>query len=250
MVLTVTDTLRGQGPGRDQSALFGWWTRDGRVEGTLMWTGSHPPLLSAMPEPAARELADALAGRGTAVPGVNGPWTAAEWFAEAWTRRTGTASRVALRQGLYRLARLDVPDPPPEGAARIAAGADRGLVLDWFAAFHRAVGEHGEVNPAVVDGRLREGGIALWEAGGRPVAMAGRTSIVAGMARVAHVYTPAGHRRRGYGAAITAAITQAAQDAGATDIVLFTDLANPTSNGVYKRLGYRPVEDRVILAFS
>jgi predicted GNAT family acetyltransferase len=29
--------------------------------------------------------------------------------------------------------------------------------------------------------------------------------------------------------------------------VLFTDLANPTSNALCQRLGYRPVSDRVVL---
>ena len=29
-----------------------------------------------------------------------------------------------------------------------------------------------------------------------------------------------------------------------------TDLANPVSNSIYQRIGYRPVEDRVVLAFS
>ncbi|MEV4678910.1 GNAT family N-acetyltransferase, partial [Actinomadura sp. NPDC049382] len=70
------------------------------------------------------------------------------------------------------------------------------------------------------------------------------------VARIAPVYTPDEHRRRGYGAAVTAAATRAALDVGAEDVVLFTDLANPTSNGVYRRIGYRPVEDRVVLSFT
>ncbi|MFG1607450.1 GNAT family N-acetyltransferase [Actinoplanes sp. NPDC049265] len=37
---------------------------------------------------------------------------------------------------------------------------------------------------------------------------------------------------------------------GATDVVLFTDLANPTSNALYQRLGYRPVEDRKVVLFQ
>jgi predicted GNAT family acetyltransferase len=32
-------------------------------------------------------------------------------------------------------------------------------------------------------------------------------------------------------------------------VVLFTDLANPTSNALYQRLGYRPVEDRAVVEF-
>jgi predicted GNAT family acetyltransferase len=33
-------------------------------------------------------------------------------------------------------------------------------------------------------------------------------------------------------------------------VVLFTDLANPTSNALYQRLGYRPVTDRALLHFE
>ncbi|MGP4025017.1 GNAT family N-acetyltransferase [Actinomadura sp. 3N407] len=250
VALTVTEDMRVQGPGLYTDALFGWWAAGGAVEGTFVWTGSYPPLLSAMPEPAAAGLADVLAGQGAAVPGVNGSRAAAEGFAAAWRRRARTSSRVAMRQRLYRLDELDAPDPPPEGSGRVAGGGDRGLMLEWSAAFSRDVGEHGAVNTAMVDARIRQGAIALWEAGGRPVAMAWRSPVVAGMSRVSAVYTPAGHRRRGYGAAVTADATRAALDAGAADVVLFTDLANPTSNGVYRRLGYRPVEDRVMLAFT
>jgi predicted GNAT family acetyltransferase len=67
------------------------------------------------------------------------------------------------------------------------------------------------------------------------------------MARVAPVYTPPSLRGRGYAGAVTAAVSQAALDAGATEVVLYTDLANPVSNSVYQRLGYRPVEDRLML---
>ncbi|TDB91713.1 GNAT family N-acetyltransferase [Actinomadura sp. KC216] len=250
VALTVTGTLREQGPGVYGKTLFGWWADGGPVEGTVLRTGAYPPLLSAMPERAAQELARALARRGEAVPDVNGARAAAGAFAGTWLDETGAAGRVTMRQRLYRLDRLRVPDPPPDGAARVAGGADRALLREWFAAFDREAGGHGGVNPAVLDRRLADGCITFWEVGGRPVAVAGRTQAVAGVARVAPVYTPAGHRRRGYGAAVTAAVTRAALDAGAAGVVLFTDLANPTSNGVYQRLGYRPVEDRVVLTFA
>jgi RimJ/RimL family protein N-acetyltransferase len=61
------------------------------------------------------------------------------------------------------------------------------------------------------------------------------------------VYTPPGQRGQGYGGAVTVATSQAAREAGAREVVLFTDLANPTSNALYQRLGYRPVSDRVVL---
>jgi hypothetical protein len=50
--------------------------------------------------------------------------------------------------------------------------------------------------------------------------------------------------------AVTAAVSQAALDAGVREVVLYTDLANPTSNALYQGLGYRPVEDRAVLSFT
>jgi RimJ/RimL family protein N-acetyltransferase len=63
------------------------------------------------------------------------------------------------------------------------------------------------------------------------------------------VYTPPRARRHGYAAAATEAVTRAAFDHGAAEIVLLTDVGNATSNAIYQRLGYRPVHDRVGLAF-
>jgi predicted GNAT family acetyltransferase len=105
-------------------------------------------------------------------------------------------------------------------------------------------------NSAAVDERLGYGGLSVWEADGVPVSVAGITRAVVGMVRVGPVYTPPALRSRGYAGGATAAVSQAALDAGATQVVLYTDLANPTSNALYERLGYRPVEDRVVLAFE
>lgn len=43
---------------------------------------------------------------------------------------------------------------------------------------------------------------------------------------------------------------RAARESGAAEVVLFADLANPTSNGVYLRIGYEPVADRLLLRRS
>jgi predicted GNAT family acetyltransferase len=48
---------------------------------------------------------------------------------------------------------------------------------------------------------------------------------------------------------VTCTVSQAARDAGADQVLLFTDLANPTSNALYQRLGYEPVEDRAVWLF-
>ncbi|MFF7408337.1 GNAT family N-acetyltransferase [Streptomyces lydicus] len=49
---------------------------------------------------------------------------------------------------------------------------------------------------------------------------------------------------------MAAAVSQAAKDSGDKEALLFTDLANPTSNALCRRLGYRPVEDYLVRAFE
>lgn len=61
--------------------------------------------------------------------------------------------------------------------------------------------------------------------------------------RIGPVYTPPDRRRRGYASALTAATSQAELDKGRRFIFLFTDLANPTSNKIYRAIGYEPVID-------
>jgi predicted GNAT family acetyltransferase len=86
--------------------------------------------------------------------------------------------------------------------------------------------------------------------GGVPASIAGVSRQVAGVVRVGPVYTPAELRGHGHASAATAAVRRQALDAGTAEVVLFTDLANPVSNSIYQRIGYRAVEDRAVLTFS
>jgi predicted GNAT family acetyltransferase len=81
------------------------------------------------------------------------------------------------------------------------------------------------------------------------MAVAGVSPAAAGVARVGPVYTPPAARGRGYGSAVTATASQAAIDAGASHVVLYTDLSNPTSNAIYQAIGYRPDHDADEVAF-
>ena len=254
VMLSVTEDLllKAAAPGE---TLFGWWQPDGdQVRAAFMHTPDYPLLLSRVSGPAAAALARDLtadSGTGRRIPGVNAGQEAADAFAAAWRDRTGDAVAVYRRMRLFRLGELIPPRPWPEGTARLAAGTERDLLARWFGAFAREVGDPpGQDHGTAAAGRLAYGGITVWEAGGVPVSVVGRTRAVAGMVRVGPVYTPPELRGRGYAGAATAAVSQAALDAGLREVVLYTDLANPTSNALYQRLGYCPVEDRVVLSFT
>ncbi|SRR6266498_1929041 len=246
VLLTVAETLHRTGSaafGQSAPPRFGWWrSEDETVRSAFLHTPPHPVLLTATSQPAAASLAAMLAD-GPAVSGVNADPASAQAFAAAWSSRAGVTPRLRRRQRLYRVGQLVPARPAPAGTARVARADDRDLLLAWYEAFGREVGDVAGGLAGVVEDRIGYGGLTLWEVDNTPVALAGRTRLVAGMVRVAPVYTPATLRRRGYGAAVTAAVSRAAQDAGADEIVLFTDLANPTSNALYQRLGFRPVND-------
>lgn len=257
VMLTVTADLEAAGPGAGGGAdhggmLFGWQRAEaGPLTAAFMHTPGYPVMLSAMSETAAAELARDLTAAGRQVSGINAAQEAADAFTAAWRDRTGDGVTVHRRMRLFRLARLAPPAPSPEGSARPGTGTDRDLLVAWFGAFAREVGDiPAHDNRSDIDNRLGYGGITLWEARGAPVSVACLTRAVGGMARIGPVYTPPDLRGRGYAAGATAAVSQAALDAGVRDVVLYTDLANPVSNALYERLGYRAVEDRVLLSFE
>lgn len=101
------------------------------------------------------------------------------------------------------------------------------------------------------DTRFADKNFTFWETSdGVRVSMAGSTSMVGGMVRVDPVYTPAHFRGRGYAGAVTVEVSRAALVTGATDVVLFADPTNPTSNALYQRMGYVHVTDFTGYRFS
>jgi predicted GNAT family acetyltransferase len=251
VMLTVLANLSRRGPMAFGETLpvLGWWSPDGVPRAAMLQTPPRPLLTTGLPGDSAQQLARELAGRGIGLSGVNGGEADATALEAAWHAITGIAGRTRQRQWLYRLDALVQPDPSPDGAARIATAADTAVIGPWFAAFTAEIGEPEAAGALVID-RLDRGQLMLWELGGEPVSLAGHTDVIASVARVGPVYTPPDLRGRGYAGGVTAAVTELAISRGAKSVILFTDLANPTSNSLYRRLGYEPVEDRVVLVFG
>ncbi|MFC8537127.1 GNAT family N-acetyltransferase [Streptomyces sp. NPDC057249] len=247
VTLTVCEGLRTRGPQAygDEAPVFGVLERGGEVRAAYFRTPPYRLIVTPLTPGEAGSLAAHLHAVGDPVPGVNADEATAAAFAEAWRARTGAGVRLHERLRLYRLGELRWPEPAPEGRGRIAEARDRELVARWYVEFVRAVGGGGHRDPgAWADARIADRRVTLWETpDGVPVSMAALTPPVAGQIRVAHVYTPAELRGRGFGAAATAHASRAALAEGAAEVLLFADLANPTSNGVYQRVGYRPVTD-------
>ena len=90
--------------------------------------------------------------------------------------------------------------------------------------------------------RIDSGRLFFWK-DPEPVSMAGSAGPTPSGIRISAVYTPPGLRGRGYASAAVAALSQKMLDGGRRFCFLFTDLANPTSNSIYQKIGYQPVCD-------
>jgi hypothetical protein len=188
------------------------------------------------------------------LPGVVGAVPEVDELASGWAARRGVRATPIVEQRIYALTRL-VPPSPVRGAVRVATADDRALVLEWmraFAAELRQDGDDGGRLERSVDARLAggaEAGVGLWTIDDEPVSLAGYGGRTPNGIRIGPVYTPPELRGSGYGSAVTAAVTQLALDHGRRFCFLYTDLANPTSNAIYQRLGYEPVCDSREIAF-
>ncbi len=224
----------------------------GKVIGAAMHTPPHPLWFSPMPDSAATAVAEValdLADRPTHLAGER---RAAECAAAHWTAiRPSTTTREARGMRLYVLDELVAPKPIA-GMARVATTSDSERIVQWWQAFAVEADSlgGGHARDAVAARIAGHGAVLLWELDGKPWAMAGHTAPVEGLARLGPVYTPPAHRRQGYGSAITYACARHALESSSTGVVLFTDLANPTSNSIYQQLGFRPDRDYVEIALT
>ncbi len=265
---TVVASVTARAVDEPAPAYPRWWLTvadqaTGEPVGVVMRTAPfkpHPLFVLPMPDAAARQVAGALVERGEEVSGLNGALPAARTLATELARRTGRTARVHEHTRLHVLKKLVEPRVAPDGRARVAVPADVELALAWFRAFHAdaaeqagrlASGTEGEhFDQDAIAERIDGGRIWLWEDRlGTPVSLVGFNAPSFGVARVGPVYTPGGHRGRGYASVLTAHVSRVLRDSGAR-VCLFTDQANPTSNKIYAAIGYEPVVDMVNLVIT
>ena len=195
-------------------------------------------------EPVVDMLVSALLEHHPRLTGVTANRPYAELVSDAWRRRSAGRARVFRTQGVYSIERVTEP-ASVVGSPRGATIADRELVLDWYRAFEAEV--HMDMPMHILERQLESrlrgegGGVDLWEAGGEVVSLTGYATSTPNGARIGPVYTPERSRRRGYASALVAATTRRLLGSGRRFCFLYTDLANPTSNHIYRAIGYEQV---------
>jgi uncharacterized protein len=249
LVLGIAGTL-AVSPDRYAEKRF-WVVRDGGE--TVAAALRTPPFNLVLAWPRDEAALEALAaGIEEELPGVVAAHPEVDAFTRLWSGTREIEPRVIREQGVYALEHVQ-PLPGAPGAPRVATHDDAPLLLDWMLAFGLEVLDEDDPGrteaQATVEHRLgsNDGGFLLWEDGGEAVCVSGWGGPTPNGIRIGPVYTPPALRGRGYATALVAELSQTLLDGGRSFCFLFTDLANPTSNAIYERIGYvRVCESRMV----
>lgn len=222
---------------------------NGDVLGAAIQRDEGPVIIGQSDAEVAIAFADDLARDCPSLQGVVGAPAGCAAFAWRWHELTGRGHGLRLRLRQYALTAVSsVPRSP--GVARIADDAD----VEWL--IERQIAFIAEVRTPDAPERVREilskrvarGQFWIWYHRGR-VAYAAFNDAAPDFARIAPVYTPPEHRGRGYATALVAAMSRDLLARGKRKLFLTTDLANPTSNAIYERIGYRAENEDCHLDF-
>jgi hypothetical protein len=251
--LALTGALERNWLTPKQPAYFGAVEDAGRVVAAALMTPPQQAVLAwSEHEEAVRMLAGDVWSFRLKTPGVHGIQSAAAWFADAWSALTSIEPSVNMSERLYALERVK-PVSGVTGHPRLAQPGDWPLLARWVTAFQREALPHQTDAPGESDvlahwERLAsvpaaERGQWVWVVAGDPVSYAAYGSPTPNTLRIGPVYTPPEQRGHGYARALTAVVSQTILDQGKRQALLYTDLANPTSNKLYQQVGYHPVAD-------
>ena len=199
-------------------------------------------ILSRGQRDAVEALVNQLSADDSSLPGAIGPTRTTASFLDRWHARTGHETRFQMHSRVHELTEV-IPPRRPAGALRRAAMSDMEPLAQWADALNTELrSEDPPPGEQSVRRRIGLGRMYVWDNGG-PVSMAACDGPTPRGIRINFVYTPPEHRARGYASACVADLSQLLLDEGRRFCALFTDLANPVSNRLYARLGYRPICD-------
>jgi predicted GNAT family N-acyltransferase len=159
---------------------------------------------------------------------------------------------MSTEERLYRLGALRIPIGVT-GIARLATADDRGLLAEWVELFLRERPASCKTTERAHHSATPPTGWGTGSCCGTSTAHQSAWRCCAhqhpGCRGSGRCFSPLPLRGHGYGSAVTAAAVNLAHRSGTADVVLFADLANPTSNAIYQQIGFEAVCDSVHIDF-
>ncbi|KAA0549587.1 GNAT family N-acetyltransferase [Bacillus sp. BGMRC 2118] len=229
---------------------------DGRVLALFQMTPPHPLNLIFVDEIRLEEIMDLFIKKMIELEiNFNSIISLKMWayqVAKKWEIQTGRTHQLLMDQGLYRLNKVNETLENSPGTWRYAEEDDSLLIEKWFNFFESDTGlpitpiEHVKKRVAMF---LKEREVFLWEDKGKVVSMMKKSRPTKNGVTVSFVFTPKEDRKKGYARTLVAAVSRELLK-DFDFCVLYTDMMNPTSNKIYREIGYERVADSVHLGFD
>lgn len=195
-------------------------------------------------------FAHGLRENGWIVPGIIAEKDLADSFAKMWKSILGCQYREGMKQLIHELRHVQTIDYS-RGTLRQAYPEDLEKAVAWAKAFHLDC--FGIVDPDrssfIAEQTVSAGRLFFWE-DSEAVSMAARIRPTPNGESIGFVYTPPEQRRHGYATSLVASLSGQILDDGKQFCALYTDVTNPTSNSIYRKIGYTPVCDVIEIHFE
>ncbi len=225
---------------------------DAQICGSIICTPPNNPILSYFNgdvEEASCCMVNSIHEFAPVLPGAVGGNVIVVPFVETWCKKYKAKVTKILAHRLYRLTELIEPEYAP-GFLRKAVAEDEYDVIQWATAFYEeAMGEKlTDHQCQLFRDRIPTGEIHIWDNKG-PVSMAVQTRPTRRGISIGGVYTPPEKRSHGYAASCVASLCKELL-LKYDFCVLYADLANPVSNSIYKKIGFKEYCDSANYFFS
>lgn len=195
---------------------------------------------------ALERLATGLIEKDLKIPGVVGPKELVETFVRIWKEKKDCLVELDMHMRVYELREVN-QKVIGAGHLRLAGEDDLEFLIEGVGEFMKDATLDAapdlEKCTELARRRLADQSVFLWEYQGKVVSMAAKSRPTRHGVTVNLVYTPKKLRGRGYATSCVASLSQKLLDGGYEFCSLFTDLANPTSNSIYQKIGYRSLGD-------
>jgi hypothetical protein len=155
-----------------------------------------------------------------------------------------------MKQMIYRLDNVNELEMSPGEMSR-AVTKHTELVAKWMEAFSKVTSERLGPDTALkkAQAAIKDSSAYLW-IDKLPVSIAMKARATRNGVAIAGVYTPPEYRNRGYATSCVASLSKLLLRSGYSFCSLYTDLSNPTSNSIYRKIGYKPVRESIVYSFN
>lgn len=254
LMLGILERIKEDADAYKNGYYLGIVEQDGEAIYAFMQTPPNNWILAAVDDisnAVIQEVAAYIFYKKAAVPGVLGPVEEVETFKGEWQLLTNTQSSIHVKQLIYQLD--DVTKlPAVEGKLRHGTEDDCSLVKSWLVQFGVEANEpmSNAYAEQLASSFIGKSSLYLWEVNGVPVSMVNQSRKTKNGSTINAVFTPDEFKQNGYATAAVATLSSKLLAKESSFCSLYTDLDNPASNSIYRKIGYNEVGASIVYEFK